>query len=102
MDKLKLVSLKRVDGDFIETQWKDGLTARVSLKSLRDNCPCAVCKDQREKNSGNPNVIFLGKYTLKEIVPCGTYALNFIWADRHDSGIYDWDTLREIFEQHKI
>jgi DUF971 family protein len=98
----KPTNIDRPTPDEIRARWADGFESTITLEAFRDNCPCAVCADVRKNNSANPNVIFLGKYDLKSLNPMGNYAINAIWADRHDSGIYDWDLFRDIFEKNNI
>ena len=32
---------------------------------------------------------------MTEVKPVGRYAINFVWSDGHDSGIYSYTFLRE-------
>lgn len=32
---------------------------------------------------------------LVSVTPVGSYAVQFVWTDGHDSGIYTWDYLYE-------
>jgi DUF971 family protein len=40
-----------------------------------------------------------GKYDLTDIKPIGKYALNLIWADGHDAGIYSWEFLETLIDK---
>ena len=35
-------------------------------------------------------------YTMNELNPVGNYALQPVWNDGHDSGIYTWEYLRHL------
>lgn len=35
------------------------------------------------------------KLNLEAATAVGSYAINFVWNDGHDSGIYSWDYLYE-------
>ena len=36
---------------------------------------------------------------ITELIPVGNYALQLVFSDGHDSGIYSWTYLRELCEQ---
>jgi DUF971 family protein len=38
--------------------------------------------------------------TISDIAIVGRYALNFIWSDGHETGIYSFRYLREFCEQN--
>ena len=94
-------------------QWKDGHISRFPLGYLRKRCPCATCNDIRQRFSGEPPVPkqpsggFMGLSVLpdaaprtegsaeiREANPMGHYALQFVWGDGHDSGIFSYEFLR--------
>jgi len=83
----------------LSVEWDDGHRGRHTLKSLRDNCPCASCKEERER-SPRPllPVLVPGKYELKAIEPVGSYALQVSWGDGHKTGIYTFEYLRYLCE----
>ncbi len=37
-----------------------------------------------------------GEVRATDVKPVGRYALNFVWSDGHDSGIYTYSLLREL------
>ena len=37
-----------------------------------------------------------GEIQVAEVKPLGRYAVNFVWSDGHDSGIYSFDYLRGL------
>jgi len=43
-----------------------------------------------------------GKFIIKKINVVGNYAINPIWEDGHDTGIYPFDFLRNLFENYKL
>jgi DUF971 family protein len=54
-------------------------------------------------------VVFSGMKTmaprmneLKALVPVGNYAIQATWGDGHDTGIYAWGQLRDLFESKKL
>lgn len=78
----------------VSIRWSDGPTTRYSFKGLRGWCPCASCQGHSsltrfiETESPRP--------TGHEGV--GRYALRFLWADGHSTGMYSYSWLREIAE----
>ncbi|MBI2880859.1 MAG: DUF971 domain-containing protein [Candidatus Tectomicrobia bacterium] len=91
--------------------WKDGHKSRFPLGYLRRICPCATCNDLRQKLSaprpqpaakGFTSLTVLpdsaprqaGSAEIVEVNPVGRYALQFVWSDGHDTGIYSFDFLR--------
>ncbi len=75
--------------------WDDGHESVYPHVHLRKNCPCASCRDIREKGgeayAGNEKEL-----VPDDILPVGRYALQPVWSDAHDTGIYSYDYLREI------
>jgi len=85
----------------VRIAWADGYQSSFPLDYLRQICPCAVCDELR--NSSSP----LCLSQPDQISPCadlraeqpatkvGSYALQFFWADDHNTGIYSFEFLRE-------
>ncbi len=84
----------------VRIEWQDRHKSVFSLDFLRDNCPCAVCDEERRKAQEEPLFIRAtpkGKLLVdKPAELVGQYAIQFFWADGHNSGIYSYDYLREL------
>lgn len=82
--------------------WDDGHKGPVSLRNLRDACPCAGCQGESVLFESyvppNPNPDAPGRYGLVSAVPVGNYAMKLSWQDGHDHGIYTWKHLRSLCE----
>ena len=80
--------------------WNDNHNGRMTLRTLRKNCPCAGCKHEINASEGFISLPVLkeGQYVLKSLKPVGNYALQCSWGDGHNTGIYLFDFLREICE----
>jgi DUF971 family protein len=85
--------------------WQDGHESAYSFDLLRKECPCALCNDQRRKPPAPPSlnltvlsgpVMRAGEIQVTEVKPIGRYAVNFVWSDGHDSGIYSYSFLRTL------
>jgi ATP-binding protein involved in chromosome partitioning len=80
----------------VEIQWSDAHQSRYAFRDLRLACPCALCVDEW---TGQPR---LDPATVPmnvrpgEVKSVGRYALQFIWSDGHNSGIYTYDKLRAL------
>ena len=81
--------------------WDDGHQGQISLRSLRDQCPCAGCQGETvllKTYKPEPTPDKPGKYKLVGAQQVGSYALSVSWADGHQTGIYTWETLRSLCE----
>lgn len=89
----------------LKITWADGVQSTFPLKFLRDNCPCAACRTEREKRrKEKPSLLpVLTPAQVKAASAQGTgahlvgnYALQIEWSDGHASGIYDFRLLRTM------
>ena len=80
--------------------WDDGEEALIDYHKLRDACPCANCSGESDlfgnKTFGIPVMKTEKTYQLKSFNWVGHYAIQFVWADRHDAGIYTLELLRSL------
>ena len=88
----------------VHIRWQDGHESLYGFDLLRKECPCALCNEQRSKQpvSGGLSLTVLsgpvlkaGEIQVTEVKPVRRYAINFVWSDGHDSGIYSYNFLRE-------
>ena len=94
---------KTHDGD-LSILWSDGHDGFVSLRNLRDHCPCAGCQGETvllKSYKPVPLPDMPGKYELKGIQQVGSYALQVSWGDGHSTGLYTWEKLRSLCECEK-
>lgn len=97
------ISINRDSPASIVIHWSDGCQQQYTAHSLRQQCPCATC---REKHSGKAakQPLTLPVLSLAEVQPLriegmrpvGNYAYNIAFSDGHDSGIFTFEFLREI------
>lgn len=97
---MKPVRIRRESPSALGIEWDDGHKGTHSMQSLRDHCPCATCRTERESHEGRVVLPILtpGKYDLKNIEPVGNYALQLAWGDGHRTGIYTFQFLRQMCE----
>ena len=79
-------------------EWADSTTQRIPFNQLRRHCPCAACSG--EMGSGGRFAVEPelrpGEDELADISLVGSYGLNCIWADGHNTGIYTFERLRDL------
>jgi DUF971 family protein len=89
----------------VSVRWQDGHQSVFGFDLLRRQCPCAVCNDQRHRQSAGGGLDLLvmsgpilrpGEVQATDVKPMGRYALHFVWSDGHDSGIYTYTLLRDL------
>ena len=89
----------------LQIAWSDSQTREYTFRQLRDNCPCATCREKRNEPpapSGLLPVLSLAEarpLKILEMQPVGNYAYSIRFSDGHDTGIYTFDLLRELGNQ---
>ncbi len=94
----KVTPLKIGPSDLKEVviEWSDGKKSIFDPKKLRAACPCAACVDEvTGKRKLDPASIPAGIRALT-LNPIGRYALQIVWGDGHDTGLYGYDYLRSL------
>jgi DUF971 family protein len=87
-------------GNELAVKWEDGRESFIPLEHLRRACPCAGCKGETDilgnlyKNPEQPLTAWA--FQLKRIGSVGGYAVQPVWADGHNTGIYSFDYLNRI------
>lgn len=93
-------------GAGVDIVWADGHSSHYDFAYLREQCPCAMCDDERRKKenltahagSGPGAVLpmFKPRPTARGAKAVGNYALQIDFSDGHTTGIYSYDYLRTI------
>lgn len=81
--------------------WEDGAHTIYNYWDLRTACPCASCVDEITGEK-----ILDDNTVPKDIHPVesarvGNYALEILWSDDHDTGIFTFDKLRDEYPHTK-
>lgn len=85
------------DKKFLYILWDNGEESKIILSNLRKNCPCANCMVDRQRRPSSYIPLLSGiQTTLKDIKIIGNYALQLIWQDGHDLGIYSFEVLKKL------
>lgn len=87
------------DGSRLRIDWADGGHSELTPLALRLACPCAGCVDEL---TGKP--ILIPSQVDPNVYPeaihyVGRYALQFMWADGHSTGIYPFEYLRQLGDE---
>ena len=70
----------------LRLQWPDGI-AELSAQALRAACRCGGCRGRAVSGEGAQ---------LADAAPVGEYAVQLIFSDGHDRGIYPWQLLHDL------
>ena len=93
-------SIKVKEKKFLEITWEDESISTLSLKYLRDECPCATCKGEtvllKTYRPPTKKMITPEMYVIGNIETVGEYAVQITWKDGHNTGIYSWEYLQEL------
>jgi DUF971 family protein len=95
------IDLDRNAGE-LRIRWQDGRECVYPLSALREACPCAECRGGHDYmgREYDPESILVLKpkrtYGVESVDLVGNYALQFLWDDQHDAGIYTWDYLSRL------
>jgi DUF971 family protein len=85
-------------GALLSIRWKDGVESLYRPRDLRLACPCAGCVDEMTGlRTLRPKDVNDDVHPLS-IHYVGRYALQFVWSDGHQTGIYPFDYLRRLSE----
>ena len=106
-------------GAGVDITWSDGHSSHFEFAYLREQCPCAMCNDERVKKaaaqaneerlkrensaqSATPVLsspllpMFKPKLSASAAHAMGNYALQIDFNDGHTAGIFSFDYLRTI------
>lgn len=80
----------------LELTFSDGLDVVLPTVYLRGYCPCAKCQGH---GAGPPKwvpVVRDAQARIEDVSPVGSYAICILFADGHDTGIYTFESLRQM------
>ena len=76
--------------------WSDGTTTAVGARRLRQYCPCAGCVEEWSGKRTFEIETIPQEMKVIEVHGVGNYALSFTFSDLHNTGIYQWEYLKEL------
>jgi prepilin-type processing-associated H-X9-DG protein len=95
-------------GAGVDIVWADGHASHYDFAYLRQECPCAMCNDERQKkreaqfqavaapSTSSLLPLYKPKIAAKSAHAVGNYALQIDFNDGHTAGIFSFDFLRTI------
>lgn len=90
----------QVVGTELAIRWDDGSETYIPLTALRQHCPCASCAGEKDVlgnlYKGPDRPLTPRAMELVEVVPVGGYAVQPVWADGHNTGLYTFEYLRRL------
>ena len=87
-------------GNELAIRWTDGTESYIRLETLRRSCPCAGCKGETDimgnlyKNPERP--LNVQAFVLVKFMLVGGYAIQPVWADGHNTGLYSFEQLQSL------
>ena len=99
------VKVRVSSGEGVDIVWSDAHASHYDFAYLREICPCATCREERDKRgkfdtqtaAGSTALpMFKPKVTARAATAVGNYAIQIEFTDGHSTGIFSFDYLREI------
>lgn len=97
------VKIHVTTGAGVDIAWADGHKSHYDFEFLREQCPCALCDDERRKKAtmagatgGAVLPMYKPKPRARAAAAVGSYAIQIEFTDGHSTGIYSFDYLRTI------
>jgi len=96
---MRPLDIQHIGGE-LAIRWDDGGEDFIPLEKLRRACPCAACKGEVDilgnlyKNPEKP--FAANSFGLVKISTVGGYAIQPVWADGHNTGIFSFEYLRRL------
>ena len=91
--------IQQIGGE-LAIKWDDGRESFIPLEKLRRHCPCAGCQGERDimgnLYKGPDQPLTPRSFQLTRIVNVGGYAIQPVWADGHNTGLFSFDYLRGL------
>ncbi len=84
------------DGSALQITWKDAHESTYQPFDLRLNCPCAGCVEELTGRRMLTSAMIRPDVYPTAIHYVGRYALQFVWSDGHDTGIYTFELMRSL------
>ncbi|MFQ6613166.1 MAG: DUF971 domain-containing protein [Fidelibacterota bacterium] len=100
-NELKIEQFEVVNDNLL-VRLSDGSEGLITLKNLRDRCPCASCEGEQDVfgniYKGKPRLKTEASYQLVKLQPVGYYGLSPRWRDGHGNGIFTAELLKSLLK----
>jgi len=92
--KLKKIQIIK---DVLSIEWDNKTNNKIGIPILRKHCPCAVCTSQPDGSDEMRVRRFTEKqFLIASVSVIGNYAVNIVWKDGHNTGIYEFSYLKKL------
>lgn len=95
----KEVEVRKSDNELF-IRWQDGHESLYPLFGLRKNCPCVECRGGHGQMGSFDKSLFrvegTQQFYIEDLKQIGNHAIRLYWSDGHNSGMYQWETLRKL------
>lgn len=95
------IKIELTDHSTLNIIWDDDTNSEISLFELRKACPCAICASEIENFDHSYKVYRGGEVTIIDISVVGSYAVSIAWKDGHNTGIYEFQYLKDLAKQEE-
>ncbi len=89
------------DATALAIRWEDGHESVYTPHFLRMNCPCAGCVDEMTGERILTPAMVRADVHPRAIHYVGRYAIQFLWSDGHETGIYPFEYLRRLDSEQR-
>lgn len=88
------------DNTSFHIKFDNGFEADLTSEVLRKNCPCAGCSGEEvllyKYTPQNTPELTADSFILEKAELTGNYAIQLFWKDGHNTGLYNWEFLKEL------
>jgi DUF971 family protein len=98
--EVEVVSVTVDRDSHVEVMFSDGKVCRFGLHELRLACPCASCRNARDRGevAWPPLGPLATELAIVDARLVGAWGLGLTWSDGHSTGIYPFESLRRWCE----
>ena len=86
-------------GEGVQIAWSDGRTCVYPYRYLRLQCACAACVEEMTGRQLLNMSAVPDDVVVVEWIRVGRYAVQFLWSDGHQTGIYPFEMLLRLAER---
>lgn len=100
--------LELTPDQLLSITWSDGQVREYTARELRDNCPCATCREKRKAPPPPPTQLPIVSEAetqplrITAMQPVGSYAYSIHFSDGHNTGIYTLESLRQMGQETRL
>lgn len=98
-DRIRPIEIRQANSRELEIRWADAVQSTFPVRELRLACTCAHCVDEWTGQSKVDPAQVPDDVHPVRVRTVGRYALNIIWSDGHESGIYPFERLRGLAQR---